>query len=396
MKNIVSKTFIQALGLLSDNPKKAKSFIKDNRLSHSEKTILAGFILLRENKYAEIEASLRTIKVQDQVVEAQRLFLLGIAANDQGRCLESLAFYRQSLELMELYPLDRQKFMVNHALFIAYRNLKDKDGMRQALYHFEDHTPRDINEKILIQRSTFYFLSYTGDFHTASKVLLQLNELAPAMNDVQGMLFQMDRFDFAIKLEDYRLAQQSLIDLKQFRAFGSSANYKFMKALLGLIRDSSPLYLYDKDFSENPLLFHQVKVLLSLESGSPEIALTHWNELGKLSPGVYQADFHYVGDVCLFSRALTKLLIQRPSIQLSDEHKLLNKEDLLLTLLRNSSAPLPKDYLYEQLWGTLPQDKKDFEKLSSMLLRLKKKHLIDVKFKRGCYALLPSGKTKVS
>lgn len=96
--NIKTKVFFDLIFSHSRDPKRVKRFIKvDKRLSMSEKQILNGFLLMRDNKNAEALELAEDISSQsDEFVECLRFFLLGATLNNLGHYEKSLINFQKS------------------------------------------------------------------------------------------------------------------------------------------------------------------------------------------------------------------------------------------------------------------------------------------------------------
>lgn len=117
-----------------------------------------------------------------------------------------------------------------------------------------------------------------------------------------------------------------------------------MSVLLEHLTKNAPIYLYEQNFQEYPTLYYQVMVLKNLESGNHDQANASWNYLKQLSPKIYQDNFIYKGDKCLFSLCLAKNLGQKKVMYNITSN---SKEDMLIEYLEQSDLPLSSEWLYE-------------------------------------------------
>lgn len=207
------------------------------------------------------------------------------------------------------------------------------------------------------------------------------------MTDAQAIGVLLDIFDFYIKQEKLDKAKTVLDQMKKYRKFHLTENYNFMKHLLSNLQLNHPLWITDDDYSKIPILFHQIKCIQKLEQSNQIDALFHWNELKKIAPLVYQDEFQYQGDRCLFSLCLQKSLNNK-SFKVDFEVQGNNKTELLINFLKKNPGPQSKEVLYQLLYGKELSDKSDAFKLHQLISRMRV-HLdnAEVEYKQGCYQL---------
>lgn len=156
------KTFIHALNLCLTDIRKAKKFLKDQRLTLAEKTILSGYFNIRDNHNDWVVKNLSALKSQDPVVESQRLLLLGMALNNLSNYEAALPHLVASIELLKGVNLAQQTFNAYHNLFIVQLNLKNKIDLGNILEKLHAYaTPTEI-EKISLKKCEFCFHAITG------------------------------------------------------------------------------------------------------------------------------------------------------------------------------------------------------------------------------------------
>ncbi|MBA2404754.1 MAG: hypothetical protein H0V66_08285 [Bdellovibrionales bacterium] len=129
------------------------------------------------------------------------------------------------------------------------------------------------------------------------------------MNDNHKSGFFLDQFDFYFKTDQHENCYAILEQMTRIKKFHLGANYKFMKGVLNNLTTNGPLYLYENNFSDYPLLLFQIKVLRALEEKQMPQAQKAWEQLREFSTTVYLPNFQYTGDKCLFSECLKKHLL---------------------------------------------------------------------------------------
>ncbi len=102
-----------------------------------------------------------------------------------------------------------------------------------------------------------------------------------------------------------------------------------------------------------PELHEQLEVIKNLSSGSIDLAKKYWNKLHRHNPDLYQEDFRFAGDECLFSQAMKKYE-EFASETVWDEEKIKSmpsKMDRLDFLLTHAKEPLQAEVMIRLIWG---------------------------------------------
>lgn len=385
------KTFFEALSFYYTDSKKFLRYFEDKRLSQAEKAILRSWQNLREVKLQVIIKDLSGLKNLETDVEAQRQLLLGIAYNNTGDLLHAVTHLLRSLELLQEVGPAQSMFAATNTLFITYQNLKDHEGMARVLDEMEELENPTQGQQLEILRRRFAFLCFVGKLDKAQATMKKIESFEKHFSDSQKINVLMDKFDLAIKSENYKDCEKLLDKMKGHRNFHLSINFKFMRKTLDLINKGDPLYLYAKDFSDNPMMYAQVKVLLLMEQTNFEGARREWLNLHKLSPQVYDKDFGYHGDKCLFSLSVKKLQPKKQVI-FAQKGEMNNEQLFLKIMTEHQGVPISKEELFFQLWGRELETKEDLNKLVCTVYRLKNKYKLIIKSKKGCYILQSVGK----
>jgi tetratricopeptide (TPR) repeat protein len=385
-QKIHAKTFIHALSVLHQDRKVLYKFMNDKRLTVTEKKILKCWGFLRESKHQDIIETLTSLPpVLDQVVESQKLLILGITYLNKGEPKLAETYLKEARQCLDQFPILRRLiFVANLNLFLTLHIQKNKFGMEEALEKMMEHTSEDATEKINIQRCQFILAKFIGDFEKAEQFFKYLLKVKPEMGANLKLSFVIDEFDYYIKLEEDQKAVEALEEFKKLRSFNHSAYYQYRLLLLNHIMKNTPLYFTDLDLKTIPLVFNQMKVIKFLEEKNMTEARIYWAQLTEINPEIYQENFNYQGDKCLFSRALQKHKTSENGLPLKLPDQ---KDKALLKILRNSRAPILKSELFETIWGEAPFDKEELNKLSQLVSRVKSKYGLDIKYKKGCYFL---------
>lgn len=383
---IKAKTFIQAIEGIDADYKKTLAYFKDKRLTQVEKEILKCAYLIRDNKCDEAIKTLLSLRSDDQLVEALRHYYLGFAYNHACNGLTAISHLVLALGLSEPYPVNACRFKMAKSLFYSYLNSKHTRGMKHALHTMQGLVGTSSQQKLALELAQFSFLCVTDETEDLAPAIKRLEKSKDLMNEGQIICFYIDCFDAHIKRDEFTKAKEVIEAIKKHRKFLISANFKFMQSLLQHLTDDKPLYLYDKDFVGFPNLYHQIKVILHLESKEPELALKHWKQLQSTSADTYKDNFNYEGDKCLFSLCLKKNL--KPKLVLDELCVGKSKEEQLFSLLTKANAPIKKEVIYQLIYGTEVETKADLAKLSHLVSRAKQNNKnIDILYKKGCYEL---------
>lgn len=388
----IVKTFIEALNYVNSKPERLKHYLKDKRLTRSEKMILQAWLDLRDNKFDDVINALEKLDTRDNaIIQSQRDFLLGTTYNNRGQSHRAICLLKNAVHLLESFPLRLQHFVVRINLFTAYYNYKDLKGMQKTLLELKAFHDLNKSEQINLLSCWYSYYSFQDQMEKGHETLEELGVLKSSMTDHQEVNFYLDQFDYYLKTDSHQEAEAVLEDLRHCRKYYTKANYKFMKSLLDHLLYDKPIYAYDREFHEGTQLWYQLKVIKAFEENSAEEATTNWKKLMQLNQSIYGENFSYSGNKCLFSLCLDKYgekhLIKNNTLSLSSTPLPEVKEEALIFLLKESPVPLKRDELYERLWGTPVQDKNDLKRLTQMVSWLRKTKNIKISVRKGCYIL---------
>lgn len=387
---VKAKTFIAALNNFHQSQKKNKRVFNDKRLTQLEKNIFQCKIWLSDSKFDLIIETLEDASPSgDPIIDSQKEIILGTALNNKCDAANAIKHLKKAIHLLETHhgPA-RQIFSAYYNLYNCYYNLKNVKGMEQTLSCIKLNAETTINEELIYYSCQFTFYSFTGNHHKAQELLQKLQSHKKHMTDYQKTIYFLDKFDYYFKIDHFSECYKTLEEMRKNKKFHIGANYKFMKGLLDHLTLNSPLYLYEKDFKEFPILLNQVQTLKCLEENNRDRAKNFWNFLQNTSPAVYQPDFKFQGDKCLFSECLKKYQNQKEVLFIPQQS---NKLDLLLFLL-NSSSSMSKEDIFEKVYGVPFSGKDDLKKLAQLIYKLKETRDVEIKSRKGCYILQPHKK----
>lgn len=385
------KTFIHAIRTVSINSAKAKTFLQDKRLSQSEKIILNCFLHYRDNDLEQIITDLKSItEYNDAVVESQKELLLGLTMTGKGFFPEALKHMERSFSLLQDQGLPYFEYLITYNQFIISFNMKNQKLMKKFLDKLKQLSLEKDTDCLLVMRCFLNYHLFTNNLEKARQVIDEIDVMFPLdkMVDPDAPSYLIDKMNFSIKSENFDESMEILEKMKNYRKFRLTENFQFIKLLVENITNDSPIYFSDTHFKRVPVLFHQMKVIRALEEGKQGEANDHWKKLSLLSPEIYQPNFLFKGDKCLFSIALMKQLeklkIAEAPVIISDNS---SQHEKIITILKQAKVPVGRDFLFKSVYGKEAETKEDYLRLSKVIYRLKIKLEIEIHYKKGCYFL---------
>lgn len=378
--------FIATLNTLNSSIRQYKYHLNSKPFSPTQKKLLRAFLLYKKGKANDVINALRGLHVQEKTYDAIRLYILSIAQNHIGSYKLSLMNSESSIKMCQ--ESNNKKFIIFPILaaLITLGNRKEAQHMKFYLDKIESYETDDDYIRLSIYQVYAIYYSLIDDFASLNKTVrkaLLLN--TPYLKELEASFILLNFISF-FKQGNYKGCYLTLENYKKSKGFVVRVNYKYMKMLLDHITQGSPLYVYEKDFKGFTELYKQVEVLKSLDCRDLESAKDSWCELQKHNPSLYENDFQYTGDYCLFSNILNSKLEKRKQVQSFNEDvlkSLTSDAEKVLYLLRNSNKSLSKYEIIDTLWNHLEQSRAE-SKLYKAIHKLKRSDL-KVKNKMGCY-----------
>ncbi len=389
------KTFYKILKEINLNPKKSRQALTDKRLSLSEKKIIEAYFLVRDNKNEEATDILHDIPSSPSpFVEAQKKLLLGISLNNKSKYLEAAASLESAFKQFEVLKTPYFSFVALFNLSFIYFNLKESKKLNLTIQKMH-HIPLETKlQEMRLLRCQFLASYLANETESALGYLGKIKTFKSELPESDIISQLVCEFMFFVKLEKFEMCQKTLNEMKLYRKFHLTENYNFMKVLLSHVVNNTPLYVYDNDFTKVPILLNELKVIQSFEENNREAAKNYWQKLSASLPHIYQSDFRFQGEKCLFSIALYEHLSKHDTVA-----NLVTKEDANLTeklvqILSNSKAPLGKELIYELLWGEHAESKDDFKKLVRLISKIRNEKGIEIVSRKGTYFISGDHKNK--
>ena len=381
------KAFLTALRLLDSNSLKAKSFLSDKRMTHQEKIILSSFIALRDYENHDIIQVLSPLICQDPFVESQRLYCLGAAHNNLTHFAEAEKYLLESIEMNVFEGGENNRVASFQSLFTVYLNTHNFQKMEETIARLKKKKPVTEKIAVVIQYCEFSLAVQKQEISLAKSLIPKMEKTYPVFNEHQSISYLYDLFDLHLFENNYTACSEALERIKRLKKYKTSAHVKYMQTMVGFIQNNSPIYLYEKDFHKYPLLLNQMLCLQALERGDSEKALDAWFELRKILPEHIGEPFEYSGPPTLFSKALDKFKMEvKPVVSVAVQEKM-TKEEKLISVLAQSSLPLSKEVIYQELWSKEVDSKDDLKKLVKVVQRAREKYSVDIQSVKGSYVI---------
>jgi hypothetical protein len=386
LSSLKHKAFLSSLLLVNSEAKKAKFYLNDKRMTFQEKTILSSFLALRDFENQDVIDLLTKMSCHDPFVESQKHFCIGAAYNNLTHFKEAEFHLRESIQLNHYKGAEILRFGACQSLFTVYLNTHEFHGMREMIEQMKSLKSFSPNASLYIKCCEFAMAVQSQDFSYAKKVLPFMEENFHRLNEHQRISYFYDLFDLHLFSESFTAAESALERIKRFKKYKNAVHTKYMQTLISFLCHGTPLYLYERDFSQYPLLLNQLLCLQGLEKGDEMQAMKAWTILSQLDPLNVKNPFDYHGPPNLFSKSLDKLKKTGDVLPKIDEKML--KEEKLFFLLTNSQQPLQKEMIFQVIWQTPFESKDDLVKLAKLVQRTKEKYGVEIKSVKGSYSMI--------
>jgi tetratricopeptide (TPR) repeat protein len=383
----IHKAYREYLDLYYLGHRKFSEFVDDKRLTQTEKVVLNGWLNLKQNKNKEMLQSLESIKtIPDDYIASQVSFLKGCLYNNSGQFKKSVNYFKKSLQFLENYDAQFEKFNLGLSLIGVYFNLGQAQEMLESIKIITNFDPKTQKSKLYIEQSFFSYFLLTGEYENAEQYFNKLQMKIDLFSSIDKVVFYISSYELFINLSQFKKARETIKKLEEIRSFQNSSNLIYMKMMIDHFELNKPLYVYQKDFIKDDFLFHQISVIKSLEEEEISEAKKHWQFLMDVMPWCYQENFEYHGRKSIFKLCLDKYFSQKMSsttVNLNQEFS--TKEEHLVFLIQNGIHN--KEELYKHIWGEAHQSKEDLAKLKKLVSRVRAKLGIELKFQKNCYKI---------
>ncbi len=378
-------TFVEALILSVNDSAKSKKYLKDKRLTQSEKKILQCWIDLRGGKYNKIIKTLDDINGDlSEAIEGHYYLISGLVHISLSNYLKANNFLEKTRYFESKMGGNLFSYLIYYNLFINSANCHDLNKMKDCLNLIVPycHTQHQKNMKLMME--AVYLLKQ--DLIPAARVKLdELKENKEDLLSTQRHNYYFYEFLYFSKVEKWNQCRLIINELKKIRQYRITPNYIYMKTLLDYLSENKPIYAYANKYKGAPNLFLEIETLKYLESGDFDSAQASWQSLQNMSPLRYQDNFIYSGDKCVFSICLEGLLSGNQKLEITIDLPA-DRAEALIVIIQKSKSPVSKDILFKKLWSREASSVKDDKLLENTLYKARKLLSEEkIKYRKGCY-----------
>lgn len=382
--------FDHAIIDVSLSPLKAKSFFKDKRMTVFEKRILETYLLVRDSKYNEAFDLVQSIKEHhNPYLDAHRNLIYGIVCIGLSRFEESIQRLNQSKDYFIKNKIQYHSFTAIYNLFVAFSNIFDLLRMKAALVELEKLGGATQHQMNRLLRAQFTYYSEIDDSQKVKEIRTNISKHWESFSENDCIGYLVCSFMFEVKKENLDQANDIVAEMKKFRKFHLSENFRYMKKMINFLQSGASVYAYDYEFKNAPILYYQLKVIQGLQEGDQDSAEFYWDKLVLLSSQLFNKDkkFNYLGTKCLFSIALDRLSIKLDQFDIDISHFKGTKEEKLLHILKSANGPIHAKQIFMSIWKREIDSKDDLKKVVRLVSSIKKSHNIQIHSSRGFYSI---------
>ena len=390
------KTFLAAIEIVNEKPQEIKNFLEDNRLTSLEKKLLVYCQKIRSKNFECLDELLADDSYKAfPFLLGMKYYLLGFGYICKAENKKSEEFFKKAEPLIgEAYNENffrHLSFRLTLNQFYIFVNLKQMSEVESQFKKVKQLSPLKDEEQINIKLAQLCYWVVTARYAEAEELLEEFQLLMPVMNEIQICNLLIEKFDFYIKIEAFKKAEKTLEEMKGYRSYRLSANYKYMQMMVKHLVYDERLYIYEKDFVGHTDLYLMVMVIKALDEANWEEAKKAWEALSLTSLETYRPNFEYKGDKCLFSISLEKSLgklSSSASPQFFDEKVFTAHELRIIYAIKEASASqMKKEDLFFFLYGKPLSSKEELSSLTAAIYRINKKGSLHIKSKKGSYCL---------
>jgi hypothetical protein len=382
------KTFILAFKKLTDHNKHHKTFKVDKRLTLTEKKIIESLLYLRKNDFNSGIDLLLTLPPMNAFVDGIKELCISHFYNNSGRLKDAQSHFILSCELLSSTSTPQFEFLSQVGNLICHFNLKDYKVVQEI---FESMDRKKLKTESMqanyLQCKSLYQISINKNKQAANTIDKIFKKYPDAVENRKGYFLTI-KLMALFNCQELDLFAATLDEYKKLSGFKIKENYRYMHTLFKFIYNDAPIYVYERDFESVPILFHELNVINSLEQNETQEAITSWNKLKDLRSQLYGENFQFLGDLCLFSKALQKVNKSRSSkdktMSLEELSKIKKIKAKIVYILTYLERPVSKEELIYFLWQEDLTEKSHI-RLTTQISRLRKDSEVEIKVKNGNY-----------
>ncbi len=388
--SLKSKAFLELILIHSKKPKYTKERLKsDRRLTHVERNIIRGFLLMRDNENAEAYTIATSIKSQpDPMVESMRLYLLAGSLNNQGQYILALEFFQKCYQQIPKGIVFHLEYVILNNLFLIYMNLHNLVKAREILSILKSMSDLPQEDSLRFKRLEFAFYTAIEDEAKASELYkyLRLHQHQYTNHELVSLLIQF--YHYGITFDHLQVCEDSVSQTCHQKKYSLTENFNYMRIMLSHLKEKTPIYLREQNFKNYPILLLQLKFIRALDLHKLSEASTLWNELHLLNPSVYKDEFQYVGFKSVFSRCLEMhhSKLAKMGIKAVKESHLSILDAIQQKLELNESVS--REELFYYAYGRELESKIDQSLITKQVSKLKIEKKLEIRSVRGTYQLV--------
>lgn len=383
--SITQITFLKALDEMYESPRKLEKYLKDKRLTRSEKRVVHCWTLLRKCKFKEVILELEKMPDESPLLESQRLFLLGNCFNNLGYYQKAKEHLINCVDVLDELGLGRMLFMSGKCLFVAGCNDLDEAYMSIGLNIIDKTYKEQKDQTAFWHFCHFNYARFTGDTREAEKRMKILDRLYPEQTENFKSNYLVSKLMFFAKNENLEACFEVLNEKKKMRSYKYKANTVYMELMLNYLVYDRPIYAYQRDFLGCDILFYQAKLIQSIHERDEQQIEKFWAKLQNQNPQLFSGYLYYQGEKSLFSLALNKAKISLTKPRFGNLPK--DKLKALETILNQLETPIKKKDLFYALWNKEMSSPEDKSKLKNLIYKYRKTHGDELKYDKGTYYL---------
>ena len=346
--------FIETFGLIHTDRKKFTYRLDSPKFSVQEKRLLKGFLEFYRNHKAQSLAHLRMSPIADPFLEGVRFYLIGLVYNQNSHFRYAIENLEKSVSIFN--TTENYGFIINPVslLIITHSNRKEVKKMGTWIRELRKVKPASHIGELMIYHCEILYSFMSGDGQRTEELLKNAESLGHPEYKSFHPHFLVIQMSLMISEKRYAECKQVLEKYKKTAENAIvKANYAYIKSMLEHLHEQKPLYIYAERYKEFPELHEQLEVIKNLSTGSLDLAKKYWNRLHQHNPDLYQENFHFAGDECLFSQALEKYqdFTQETEWDAEKIKSIPSKMDRLDFLLTNAKEPLQAETMIRLIWG---------------------------------------------
>lgn len=387
--SIKCKTFDAYLKEIVYHPERSKKWLNDRRLTLIEKKILSCYMLIRDNKNAEVIPIIEQLPASDiDFVNHHKNLLLGISYNNTGKFDLAEKLLKNSVQDFEQSHQPHHLFTTLFNLLMIKSNTGKFSEMPEILSKMENLRPDGKQNQIRFLRCQYIYATDVCDHEQTAVIAKKINKIKKDMSESDLIQHLVCEFMYQIKVGQINEANETLVAMKSHRKYMLSENFIFMKKLMDYLLKDSSIYVYEREFPVLKILYHQIKVIEALQAKNQQAAQTYWNILAQTMPEVFLNNFEYRAETCIFSVCLAKALNHKaPAMETLALEEDMPKHKKGFLVLEKAEAPVPKEELFKLIYGKEMEDKTEAINLSNLIAKIRTIYQVEISYKKSTYQI---------